>query len=152
MRAFLFSAPPLFLLSDCFERFACAPYRYAPDTLRVRTRYVPWYTLRKQDWKQRPALHHHAQGDLMEFVVIAALIAVSFGVAATWLIATRLPAEWIERGQHEGRYASLSMPTTASSSTSSEIDSRRVQARTDTRRVRRSRFRATAQRSGKAAA
>lgn len=87
----------------------------------------------------------------MEFVVIAALIAVSFGVAATWLIATRLPAEWIERGQHEGRYASLSMPTTASS-TSSEIDSRRVQARTDTRRVRRSRFRATAQRSGKAAA
>ncbi|CAG9195525.1 conserved hypothetical protein [Paraburkholderia tropica] len=86
----------------------------------------------------------------MEFVVIAALVAVSFGVAATWLIATRLPAEWIERGQHEGRYASLSM--SSAPSPSSEIDAHRAQARTDTRRVRRARFRASAQRSGKAAA
>lgn len=75
----------------------------------------------------------------MEIVVIAAIVAVGFGTAATWMIATRLPAEWIERGQHEGRYGSLT-----ETDIPGETDPRRQQARTDTRRVRRSRVRASA--------
>jgi hypothetical protein len=74
----------------------------------------------------------------MEIVVIAALVAVGFGAAATWLIATRLPAEWIERAQHEGRYAAL-----IDNAVPQETDLRRQQARTDTRRVRRARIRAS---------
>ncbi|CAB3779129.1 hypothetical protein LMG28688_00735 [Paraburkholderia caffeinitolerans] len=74
----------------------------------------------------------------MEIVVIAAIIAVGFGAAATWLIATRLPAEWIERGQTEGRYAALS----TADDTNEAPDPHRVQARTDSRRVRRARVRA----------
>ncbi|NLP63995.1 hypothetical protein [Paraburkholderia sacchari] len=73
----------------------------------------------------------------MEIVVIAAIIAVGFGAAATWLIATRLPAEWIERGQTEGRYAALS-----TGDADEALDLPRMQARTDARRVRRARGRA----------
>ncbi|WP_322046869.1 hypothetical protein [Paraburkholderia sp. J67] len=74
----------------------------------------------------------------MEIVVIAAIVAVSFGAAATWLIATRLPAEWIERSAAEGRYAALS-----ETALPEEADPRRMQARTDSRRVRRARVRAS---------
>jgi hypothetical protein len=77
-------------------------------------------------------------GDWMEIVVIAAIVAVGFGATATWLIATRLPVDWIERGQNEGRYGSLAEATFPD-----EQDPRRQQARTDTRRVRRSRVRAS---------
>jgi hypothetical protein len=73
----------------------------------------------------------------MEIVVIAALVAVGFGAAATWLIATRLPVEWMERGQNEGRFAAL-----VDTAFTRESDLRREQARTDTRRVRRARIRA----------
>ncbi|CAM2187418.1 conserved hypothetical protein [Paraburkholderia sacchari] len=73
----------------------------------------------------------------MEIVVIAAIIAVGFGAAATWLIATRLPAGWIERGQTEGRYAALSTDDPEEA-----LDLPRMQARTDARRVRRARVRA----------
>ncbi len=73
----------------------------------------------------------------MEIIVIAAIVAVGFGATATWLIATRLPAGWIERAQTEGRYGSL-----AEAAFPDEEDPRRQQARTDTRRVRRSRVRA----------
>ncbi|WP_321841224.1 hypothetical protein [Paraburkholderia bannensis] len=79
----------------------------------------------------------------MEFVVIAAIVAVGFGATATWMIATRLPAEWIERGQNAGRYSSL-----AEIELPDETDPRRDQARTDTRRVRRSRVRASASAMG----
>lgn len=74
----------------------------------------------------------------MEIVVIAAIIAVGFGAAATWLIATRLPAEWIERSQTEGRYAALS----TADDIAEAPDPRRMQARADSRRVRRARVRA----------
>jgi len=77
----------------------------------------------------------------MEIVVITAIFAVGFGAAATWLIATRLPAEWIERGRTEGRYAALSV-TDETMESVEEPDPRRVHARTDSRRVRRSRMRA----------
>ncbi|WP_213295085.1 hypothetical protein [Paraburkholderia sacchari] len=73
----------------------------------------------------------------MEIVVIAAIIAVGFGAAATWLIATRLPAEWIERSQTEGRYAALS-----TDDADEALDLPRMQAHTDARRVRRARVRA----------
>ncbi|MDR3096395.1 MAG: hypothetical protein LBV73_04880 [Paraburkholderia sp.] len=74
----------------------------------------------------------------MEIVVSAALIAVGFGAAATWLIATRLPAEWIERSRTDGRYAALSTTDGAIE----EPDPRGAQARIYTRRVRRARVRA----------
>lgn len=74
----------------------------------------------------------------MEIVVIAAIVAVGLGATATWLIATRLPAEWIERNQSEGRFGSL-----IESDIAEEADPRRQQARTDGRRVRRSRTRAS---------
>ncbi|MFX1761866.1 hypothetical protein PWP93_04570 [Paraburkholderia sp. A1RI-2L] len=74
----------------------------------------------------------------MEIVVIAAIVAMGFGAAVTWLIATRLPAEWIERGQTEGRYAALS--TTDDTEEAPELP--RMQAHTDARRVRRARVRA----------
>lgn len=69
----------------------------------------------------------------MEFVVITAIVAVSFGAAATWLLATRLPEGWLERSASEGRYAHLGIDETQLD----EADPRRMQARTDTRRVRR---------------
>lgn len=72
----------------------------------------------------------------MEIVVIAAIVAMAFGAAATWLIATRLPSEWIERGQTEGRYAALSAADDA-------IEEPDPHARTDSRRVRRARVRAS---------
>lgn len=75
----------------------------------------------------------------MEVVVIATIIAVSFGATATWLIATRLPAEWIEHGRAEGRYAALA----AEEEPTEEPDPRRTQARTDSRRIRRARVRAS---------
>ncbi|WP_322101947.1 hypothetical protein [Paraburkholderia sp. J41] len=73
----------------------------------------------------------------MEIVVVAAIIAVSFGAAATWLLATRLPASWLEHSANEGRYAHLGVDDTAPE----EADSRRAQARTEVRRVRRARAR-----------
>jgi hypothetical protein len=76
-------------------------------------------------------------GDRMEIVVIAAIVAVGFGAAATWLIATRLPLEWMERGQNEGRFASP-----IDTAGPRESDFRRQQAGMDTRRVRRARIRA----------
>ena len=84
---------------------------------------------------QDPAMKY---GDEMEIVVVTAIIAVGFGATATWLIATRLPAEWIERGRTEGRYAALA----AEDEPVEEPDPRRAQARTDSRRVRRARVRA----------
>lgn len=75
----------------------------------------------------------------MGVVVISAIIAVGFGAAATWLIATRLPTEWVERGRNEGRYAAFSVDE----ETPEEPDARRMQARTDSRRVRRARVRAS---------
>jgi hypothetical protein len=77
----------------------------------------------------------------MEFVVVAAIIAVSFGAAATWLLATRLPESWLEKSASEGRYAHLS----AQEDPADETDPRRMQARVDTRRVRRARVRARLQ-------
>ncbi|MCP3717245.1 hypothetical protein [Paraburkholderia sp. CNPSo 3281] len=77
----------------------------------------------------------------MEFVVVAAIVAVSFGAAATWLLATRLPERWLEKSASEGRYAHLGLENERAA----EADLRREQARIDTRRVRRSRVRARIQ-------
>lgn len=77
----------------------------------------------------------------MEIVVVAAIVAISFGTAATWLLATRLPERWLEKSASEGRYAHLGMEAR----TADETDARRVQARTETRRVRRARVRARLQ-------
>ncbi|WP_321815790.1 MULTISPECIES: hypothetical protein [unclassified Paraburkholderia] len=77
----------------------------------------------------------------MELVVIATIVALGFGAAATWLIATRLNVDWIERTQADSRYGSLVDATAPSVPT--ESDARRLQARTDTRRIRRARIRAT---------
>ncbi|WP_028204849.1 hypothetical protein [Paraburkholderia nodosa] len=77
----------------------------------------------------------------MEFVVVAAIVAVSFGAAATWLLATRLPERWLEKSAGEGRYAHLGLENERAA----EADLRREQARIDTRRVRRSRVRARIQ-------
>jgi hypothetical protein len=77
----------------------------------------------------------------MGLVVVVAIVAVSFGVAATWLLATRLPEHWHEKSASEGRYAHLGeQPDLADLS-----DPRRMQARTDVRRVRRARVRARLQ-------
>ncbi|MFD1555957.1 hypothetical protein ACFSHT_10015 [Paraburkholderia silviterrae] len=83
----------------------------------------------------------------MPVVVSVAIIAVGFGAAATWLIATRLPAEWVERGRNDGRYAALSAADELVEVP--ETDPRRVQARTHSRRVRRARVRATHTRTAK---
>ncbi|QBQ97380.1 hypothetical protein [Paraburkholderia pallida] len=83
----------------------------------------------------------------MSVVISVAIIAVAFGAAATWLIATRLPVEWIERGRNDGRYAALSAADEPIEAP--ETDPRRVQARTHARRVRRARVRATHTRSAK---
>ncbi|CAG9254457.1 hypothetical protein [Paraburkholderia unamae] len=77
----------------------------------------------------------------MELVVVAAIVAVSFGAAATWLLATRLPERWLEKNASEGRYAHLGMQEASTD----EADTRRIQARNDTRRVRRERVRARLQ-------
>ena len=77
----------------------------------------------------------------MEFVVVAAIIAVSFGAAATWLLATRLPERWLDKSASEGRYACLGLENERAA----EADPRREQARIDTQRVRRSRVRARLQ-------
>ncbi|MCP3707642.1 hypothetical protein M3I54_11690 [Paraburkholderia sp. CNPSo 3274] len=77
----------------------------------------------------------------MEFVVVAAIVAVSFGAAATWLLATRLPERWLDTSASEGRYAHLGLEDERAA----EADPRREQARIDTRRVRRSRVRARLQ-------
>ncbi|QGZ54878.1 hypothetical protein [Paraburkholderia acidiphila] len=77
----------------------------------------------------------------MEFVVVAAIIAVSFGAAATWLLATRLPERWLDKSASEGRYAGLGLENERAA----KADPRREQARIDTRRVRRSRARARLQ-------
>jgi len=79
--------------------------------------------------------------DRMEFVVVAAVVAVSFGAAATWLIATRLPEHWLDKSASDGRYAHLGLENERAA----ETDPRRDQARIDTRRVRRSRVRARLQ-------
>ncbi|CAD6535806.1 hypothetical protein LMG27952_03071 [Paraburkholderia hiiakae] len=77
----------------------------------------------------------------MEFVLVAAIVAVSFGAAATWLLATLLPERWLDKNASEGRYAHLGLE----SERTAETDPRREQARADTRRVRRSRVRARLQ-------
>ncbi|MEX3946765.1 hypothetical protein AB4Y40_03245 [Paraburkholderia sp. EG287B] len=77
----------------------------------------------------------------MEFVVVAAIVAVSLGAAATWLLATRLPEHWLDKSASEGRYAHLGLENERSA----EADPRRDQACIDTRRVRRSRVRARLQ-------
>ena len=77
----------------------------------------------------------------MEFVVVAAIVAVSFGAAATWLLATRLPERWLDKSASHGRYADLGLENERAA----EADPRREQARIDTRRVRRSRVRARLQ-------
>ncbi|WP_321914258.1 MULTISPECIES: hypothetical protein [unclassified Paraburkholderia] len=77
----------------------------------------------------------------MEFVVVAAIIAVSFGAAATWLLATRLPERWLDKSASEGRYAHLGLD----SERAAETDPRREQTRVDMRRVRRARVRARLQ-------
>ncbi|MCP3721799.1 hypothetical protein M3I53_01445 [Paraburkholderia sp. CNPSo 3272] len=69
----------------------------------------------------------------MEFVVVAAIVAVSFGAAATWLLATRLPERWLDKSASEGRYAHLGLQNERSA----DADPRLDQARIDTRRVRR---------------
>lgn len=77
----------------------------------------------------------------MEFVLVAAIVAVSFGAAATWLLATRLPERWLDKSASEGRYAHLGLENERAA----ETDPRREQARIETRRVRRSRVRARLQ-------
>lgn len=77
----------------------------------------------------------------METVVVAAIIAVSFGAAATWLLATRLPESWLESSTREGRYAHLG----AEDPQPDDTDPRRMQARNDARRVRRGRARRSIQ-------
>jgi hypothetical protein len=89
----------------------------------------------------RPPYRRSIEEDWMEFVVVAAVIAVSLGAAATWLLATHLPERWLEKGANEGRYAHLGMEEDPAE----EADPRRMQARADTRRVRRARVRARLQ-------
>ncbi|QGZ61674.1 hypothetical protein [Paraburkholderia acidisoli] len=79
----------------------------------------------------------------MEFVVVTAIVAVSFGAAATWLLATRLPESWLERSASEGRYAHLGIDETQPD----EAEPPRMQARTDARRVRRANARRQIQRA-----
>jgi hypothetical protein len=103
------------------------------DTSAPATRYILRYTLPDHG-------DTRTTGERMELVVIATIVALGFGAAATWLIATRLPAEWIERTQTGNRYGSLAEATAPS--VPNEADARRMQARTDTRRIRRARVRA----------
>ncbi|WP_322032990.1 hypothetical protein [Paraburkholderia sp. J76] len=76
----------------------------------------------------------------MEFVAVAAIVAVSFGAAATWLLATR-PEHWLDKSASNGRYAHLGLQN----GQDAEPDPRRDQARVDARRVRRARVRARLQ-------
>jgi pimeloyl-ACP methyl ester carboxylesterase len=74
----------------------------------------------------------------MEIVVVAAIVAVSFGAAATWLLATRLPERWLEKSAGSGRYAHLA----AEENEADDPAPPRMQAHPDARHVRRARMRA----------
>jgi hypothetical protein len=73
----------------------------------------------------------------MEIVVVAAIVAVGFGAAATWLLATRLPERWLEKSASNGRFAHL-----AAEEDEADAKPPRMQAHPDARHVRRAQVRA----------
>jgi pimeloyl-ACP methyl ester carboxylesterase len=86
-----------------------------------------------------PTLHETSIEDYrMEIVVVAAIVAVSFGAAATWLLATRLPERWLEKSASNGRFAHLAAQETEVG----DAKPPRMQAHPDARHVRRARVRA----------